>query len=123
MNKKLIEIYYDKDCPFCKRYADFLKLKDNFELNLINARENQEKLKDICSELDINNGFIVVSENNIFQGAKALEFLNSAVDKTTFLGKLHFIFKYNNIFSKIIYKIILQLRKLFLTLLGKNSKI
>ncbi|OCL92998.1 DCC1-like thiol-disulfide oxidoreductase family protein [Arcobacter porcinus] len=123
MNKKLIEIYYDKDCPFCKRYADFLKLKDNFELNLINARENQDKLKDICSELDINNGFIVVFNNNFFQASKALEFLNSAVDKTTLLGKLHFLFKYNNIFSKSLYKFVFILRKITLFIINKNHKI
>ncbi|OCL91166.1 hypothetical protein AAX29_01124 [Aliarcobacter thereius] len=123
MNKKLIEIYYDKDCPFCKRYTEFLKLKDNYELKMINARENKRELKEICSKLDINDGFIVVFENSFFQGTKALEFLNRAVDKNTLLGKLHFLFKYNNLFSKALYKLIFILRKVTLFIINKKHKI
>jgi len=35
--KEKIVIYYDKDCPFCNNYINFLKLKDNYELILKNA--------------------------------------------------------------------------------------
>jgi predicted DCC family thiol-disulfide oxidoreductase YuxK len=121
--KNKIILYYDKQCPFCSKYANLVKLKKNFEIILKNARENLDEISILCKNLDINNGFIVLYKNDCFQGAKALEFLNSAVDKTTLLGKLHFLFKYDNFISNLLYKLLFILRKIILYILGKNSKI
>ncbi len=118
-----ITLYYDKECPFCSNYANLLKLKENFEIILKDARENLSEIALLCENLDINDGFIVVYKNDCFQGAKALAFLNSAVDKTTILGKLHFFFAYENIFSKVLYRILFILRKVILFILRKDSQI
>ena len=45
MNKKTINIYFDEECPFCRYYANYVKLKDNYDLHLFNARESLEKIK------------------------------------------------------------------------------
>ena len=121
--KQKITLYYDKQCPFCSNYANLLKLKENFEIIHKDARQNLSQISLACGNLDINDGFIVVYTNDCFQGAKALEFLNSAVDKTTILGKLHFFFAYENIFSKVLYKILFILRKVILFILRKDSQI
>ena len=122
MKQKLI-LYYDKQCPFCSKYANLLKIKENFEITLKDARNNLDEISVLCENLNINDGFIVLYKNDCFQGAKALAFLNSTVDKDTLLGKLHFVFRYDNIFSKILYKILFILRKIILFISGKNSKI
>ena len=121
--KQKITLYYDKKCPFCSKYANLLKLKENFKISLKDARKNLDEIALVCGSLNINDGFIVIYENNCFQGAKALGFLNSAVDKDTFLGKLHFIFRYDNFFSKILYNVLFILRKIILFVLRKDSKI
>ncbi len=121
--KQKITLYYDKQCPFCSKYANFLKLKENFEITLKDARQNLDEISLICENLNINDGFIVIYKNECFQGPKALSFLNSAVDKTTFLGKLHFLFRYDNLFSNLLYKLFFIWRKIILFILGKNSKI
>ena len=121
--KQKLTLYYDKQCPFCSKYANLLKLKENFEINLKDARENLDEISVLCKNLDINDGFIVIYKNDCFQGAKALEFLNRAVDKTTILGKLHFFFAYENIFSRFLYKSLFILRKIALFILRKDSNI
>ena len=121
--KQKLTLYYDKQCPFCSKYANLLKLKENFEITLKDARENIDEISVLCKNLDINDGFIVIYKNDCFQGAKALEFLNRAVDKTTILGKLHFFFAYENIFSKFLYKTLFILRKIALFILRKDSNI
>jgi len=118
IKKEKIVIYYDKDCPFCKNYVNFLKLKDNYELILKNAREEKNEIK-----LDLNNGFVVSFKDKFYQGSKALKFLDSIVNKSTILGKLHSFFKYDNISSKFLYKFIFLFRKILLFLIGKKSKI
>ena len=122
MKQKLI-LYYDKQCPFCSKYANLLKIKENFEITLKDARNNLDEISVLCENLNINDGFIVLYKDNCFQGSKALEFLNNAVDKTTLLGKLHFLFKYDNSLSHLLYKLLFILRKIILFILGKNSKI
>lgn len=121
--KQKLTLYYDKQCPFCSKYANFLKLKENFEITLKDARQNLDEISLVCENLNINDGFIVIYKNECFQGPKALSFLNSAVDKTTFLGKLHFLFRYDNLFSNLLYKLFFIWRKIILFILGKNSKI
>ena len=121
--KQKLTLYYDKQCPFCTKYANLLKLKENFEITLKDARENLDEISVLCKNLDINDGFIVIYKNDCFQGAKALEFLNRAVDKTTILGKLHFFFAYENNFSKFLYKTLFILRKIVLFILRKDSNI
>ena len=121
--KQKLTLYYDKQCPFCSKYANLLKLKENFEITLKDARENLSEISLLCGNLNINDGFIVVYKNDCFQGAKALAFLNSAVDKTTILGKLHFFFAYETVFSKFLYKILFILRKVILFILRKDSQI
>ena len=121
--KQKLTLYYDKQCPFCSKYANFLKLKENFEITLKDARENLDEIALFCGKLNINDGFIVVYKNEYFQGTKALAFLNSAVDKTTLLGKLHFFFRYDNLFSNLLYKFFFIWRKIILFILGKNSNI
>ena len=119
MIKEKITIYYDKECPFCNSYVGYLKLKDSYELILKNIRED----KNIDTKFDINNGFIVNFKDNFFQGSKALKFLNSVVNKDTFLGKIHFFFTYDNVFSNFLYKILFILRRVVLFLMKKKSKI
>ena len=121
--KKTITLYYDKECPFCDKYVKLLKLKENFQIILKDARVNLDEIKQLCNNLDINNGFVVIYENRCFQGSNALQFLNTAVDKTTFIGKFHFLFKYDNLFSNILYKLFFNLRKIIFFLLNKNPKI
>jgi len=48
-----IKIYYDKECPFCKNYAKFIKLKKSNEITILNARENIEDIKDTLKGADM----------------------------------------------------------------------
>ena len=121
--KKTITLYYDRECPFCKKYTKLLKLKNNFDIIFKDARVSFFEISEVCDNLDINDGFIVLYENKSYQGPKALQFLNTAVDKNTFIGKLHFLFKYENTFSHILYKVFFTLRKIIFFILNKNDKI
>ena len=120
--KEKITLYYDEECPFCKKYSSFLLLRKEYILDLKSARENIKTIIDVYN-LDINDGFIVMYKGKSFQGLKALQFLDSIVNKKTILGKLHFLFRYDNIFSQILYKLFLFLRKIALLIMRKNINI
>lgn len=113
-----IELFYDKDCPFCKSYANYIKLKKSHELVLFNARQELEKIEEFKTlGFDINNGFIIrVEKNKIYQGVYAIEFLNDLAENKIF-------FPNNYFFRNIIYPIIKQFRKFILIISKKRVKI
>jgi len=50
-----IELFYDKDCPFCNFYANYLKLKETHELILLNVRECKTQIDEFKTKgFDIN---------------------------------------------------------------------
>ena len=112
--KESIILYYDEICPFCNNYAQVLKLKEQFKIELKDINISTDEIASLSKDINIEDGFIVVYRNTYYQGARALQFLDSVVEKKTFLGKLHFLFKYDNFFSNTLYKILLILRKIAL---------
>ncbi len=73
-----IELFYDKECPFCNSYAKYIKLKESYDLKLLNAREHKSKLEEIEKKgFNINEGFLVIiDKKNIYQGVDAIIVLN-----------------------------------------------
>lgn len=112
--KESIILYYDEICPFCNNYAQVLKLKEQFKIELKDINISIDEIASLSKDINIEDGFIVVYRNTYYQGARALQFLDSVVEKRTFLGKLHFLFKYDNFFSNTLYNILLILRKIAL---------
>lgn len=110
-----IELFYDKECFFCNSYTNYLKLKEKYELKLVNVREYKSQINDFRSQgFDINDGFIIrIDEKNIYQGADALVFLND-------LSHNRIYFPDNYYFRNIVYPIIKQFRKLFLFITNKK---
>jgi predicted DCC family thiol-disulfide oxidoreductase YuxK len=111
------DIIVDKDCPFCKNYAQLIKLKKSNDITIINARDNILDIKEFAKKgFDINNGVIVVADTLIFQGSDAIIFLQKVTN-----GKL---FLYDNIlFKKVLYPIIKFIRRVLLIILGKTPNI
>lgn len=114
-------LYYDGECPICKQYTLFLKIKKDYHLTLKNARESVE-LKDICrtNKININDGMIVITETNeVLQGGWALLYLKKISNNKNLLYKV-FISKG---MIKITYPILKSIRLLLLKFLRRNPKI
>ena len=87
--KESIILYYDEICPFCNNYAHLLKLKEEFIIELKDINNSKDEIVFFSKDINIEDGFIVVYKNTYYQGARALQFLDSIVEKNSFLGKLH----------------------------------
>ena len=113
-----IKLYYDKECPFCRKYAQILKLKQKNEVDILNARESQKDILFFKEKgFDINEGFIIyIDEKKILQGSDAVIFLDKLSEKKLFLVDTW-------LFKKIAYPIIKLVRKVILLILGKNPNI
>ncbi len=121
--KQNLTLYYDKECPFCTRYASFVKLNNHYTLQLKNAREYHAEILSLCNDMDINEGLIVSIEGKCLQGIDALRYLDLSMEKKGLLSRLHGIWHLKEPFTKPIYTFIKMLRKMVLFLMCRKRHI
>ena len=111
-------IIYDGECPICKNFIIFTQLKKyNPEIEIINARENQEVVNYFRNlGYKIDDGFILVLKEEIYYGDKCLQKITEIINKKNILRNLYSqIFKHKIIyffsypFFKLIRSIILKI--------------
>lgn len=119
--RKSVTLYYDKACPFCSRYADFVKLQAEYALQIRDARVAIEELGRRCSECDINEGMIVVVENRCLQGIEALRWIDGALGNQGIIRSLHHFWKLDQVFTAPVYSTIKQFRTVILFLRGTKK--
>lgn len=120
--KKSVTLYYDKACPFCSRYADFVQLQTEYALHIRDARVTLEELSHRCPECDINQGMIVVVEKRCLQGVEALRWIDGALNNRGILRNLHHFWKLDRSLTAPVYWIIKQFRTVVLMLRGGEKK-
>lgn len=121
--KTSVTLYYDKACPFCSRYADFVRLQRDYTLHIRDARVTLEEISRRCPECDINQGMIVVVENRCLQGIEALRWIDSALGNRGLIRNLHHFWKLDRIFTAPVYRIIKHFRSIVLILRREEKNI
>lgn len=108
-----VTLYYDGDCPFCNRYADILKLKKCFDINICDARVDFS-WKDLNKDLILDDGVILIYENKFYQGVEAIDMLLSVCKYDgIFFSLQKFIFS-NKLLGNIVYSCFKFFRKVAL---------
>ena len=75
-----LHIIYDGDCPFCSSYIALLRLRDQYDVHLVDARK--EPAFAAQYGLDLNEGMIVDLDGKVHHGARAVALL-SRLSSTT----------------------------------------
>ena len=79
---KLIFIY-DGECPFCNHFAELLELKSKIKnISILDGRKNPDLIKDLLKKgYDLDNGAILLMDENIFHGAEAINTICKLINK------------------------------------------
>ena len=113
---------YDGECPFCNHFAQLLELKcslSNFEIS--DGRENLALLTKLYNQgYDLNNGAILINNENIMHGADAISWICSEIKEPSdsLLELLRILF-ISNKRTNFLFPLLLWGRRLSLTLKGK----
>lgn len=113
-------LYYDDDCPICKYYTMFLKIRKTHKLIFKDIRQSDE-IKQICenNKININDGMILITEkNDVLQGELAVIYLKN-IDMNT---NIFYKFLFSKYFIKFTYPVLKFLRFILLKLLKKQTK-
>src|SRR5687768_2368089 len=69
-----LRIVYDGDCPFCRSYVALLRLRERYDVRLVDARK--EPALAAQYGLDLNEGMIVDLDGKVHHGARAMSLLS-----------------------------------------------
>ena len=73
---------YDGECPFCKNYVNFLRLRDAFgDIKLINARERTKEREMVDDQkLNLDNGMVIHFKNKYYHGDDAMHIISTLTE-------------------------------------------
>ena len=115
-------LLYDGECPFCDNYIKLLKLKSILpELQLLNAHSHKDLVDHFRNEgLEINDGMIFSLDESIYYGPDCIHALTVLADNNSFFSRLNKIIFKNKKRAKILYPILVHMRKLYFTIMRKS---
>lgn len=115
-------IMYDGDCPLCKRYVQFVRLKEAIgQVELVNLREHLELSRDIESQgYKLDKGMLLVLDKQVYYGGECLNKLALLTTPSNLINKLNAaIFRHQGL-SKVLYPVLRCGRATLLKLLGRK---
>lgn len=117
-----IKIVYDGDCPFCQAYVKMLYLKEQYAVDLINARDGHPIVTAISEAgLDLDQGMVVELDGQFHHGEQAMTIMALMTADSGALRRLtKWTFK-NKARSRTLYPILRAGRNATLKLLGHKK--
>ena len=83
MEESTLVFVYDGECPFCNHFAELLELKSKIKnISVLDGRKNPNLIKDFLKKgYDLDNGAILLIDENIFHGAEAINTICKLINK------------------------------------------
>ncbi len=123
-DKTELILLYDKQCPICERYAMYVDLKKMFNIRLLNARQELDRVKKLREAgYNIESGFILVIDGEVFQGYEAMMTLERITAPSGVLDRVKKIMLKIPGVGRIAYPIAKFVRFLMLRFKGIDPKI
>ncbi len=120
MNTNLTFIY-DGECPFCNHFAELLELKSKInKISILDGRKNPKIINSLLEKgYDIDNGAILLENDDIFHGAEAINKICNQVNNPSgnLLKLLSNIFKSDKR-TNLLFPLLLRARRLALIAKG-----
>ncbi len=116
-----LEVVYDGDCPFCRSYVLYCRLKEAFpDVILTDARELPERVARFRAEkMEINDGMIVLYAGAVYHGDKAMTVLTQISRPDAFIQRvMRLLFRWPAL-AHIVYAALRSGRNMALFLLGR----
>ena len=115
-------LIYDGDCPFCRNYIAFLRLRTRFpDLELLNAREIPDAVNALRAKgFEINDSMILLEKDNVYWGSIVIQYLARLPDRNSAFTKINRMMLGHPFLAKSLYPILVRLRKFYFKLFRKQ---
>jgi predicted DCC family thiol-disulfide oxidoreductase YuxK len=113
-----LTIVYDGECPFCSRYVALVRLREHFDVRMVDAREKPARARSYG--LDLNEGMIADLDGKVYFGADAVWLLSTLSTRSGLInGAMARLFSSRSV-SKLAYPFLRAGRNATLRLLGRK---
>lgn len=121
-SKRRLTVIYDGDCPFCSRYVRLCRLRESFDVDLVDARAHPDLVVELRSKgYDLDAGIVVqVEEGGAHHGAEAMWLLSTLSSKNGLWNRFFAAVFRNRRLAGILYPVLRAGRNLTLRLLGRK---
>ncbi|MCR9276351.1 MAG: DUF393 domain-containing protein [Pseudomonadaceae bacterium] len=118
-NRTAIRLIYDGECPFCRRYVAFVRLNENYAVELVDARAHPGLYQELLSlGFDLDEGMVMETNDERYHGDECLQRLAMLTSRSGLLNRLNaWVFRSPQR-SRVIYPWMVRGRNLVLRLLG-----
>lgn len=120
INKEDIWLVYDGECPVCKTYCKYIRIREAVgTLHLVDAREPGELMDEITRMgLDIDQGMVLKFKGAIYYGPDAIHMLTLLSTPSGVFNRINYYVFSTKVGSQIFYLLGKTFRTLLLKLLG-----
>ena len=123
MNRSKNWLLYDGECPLCRSYVSYLRLKDiSPDFALRDARAEPDLVSHLFAKgMDVDEGFVLMWNGRLHHGADAIQMLSILASGNAALSALNrAVFRSPRI-SALIYPVLKAGRSTLLKLLGRKK--
>lgn len=122
--KAVVEIVYDRDCPFCSRYVQLVRLRENFDVRLVDARQNPSHADRYRSlGYDLTDGMVVETGGRLYHGADAITILSLLSSRSGFWNRIFANCFRSKTVSRLAYPLLRAGRNLTLMAMGRRRQV
>ena len=116
-----VALIYDGDCPFCSRYARYLRLQRAVgALTLIDARAGGPAVEEALARgFDLNQGMLLNLDGTYYHGDACLNRLALMSSRADWFNRLNYLLFRSPVLSRVGYPLLRAGRNLALRLLGR----
>lgn len=122
MDKENAWLVYDGECPVCKTYCKYIRIREAVgNLRLVDARQSSDLMDEItAAKLDIDQGMVLKFRDVIYYGPDAIHMLTLLSTSSGIFNRINYYIFSTKIGARIFYSIGKAFRTLLLKLLGIN---
>lgn len=101
-------LFYDGECPFCSKYSELIKARDQLgQFDIISLREDRESAQEFRNKgLNLEEGFVFRLDGKIYHGAKAMQILAKATQQNDPILRINHLLFSKYTLSKYVYPIL-----------------
>ena len=121
-DSKNIRLVYDHECPACEYYCRRIEIVESAgELQLIDAREDSEILREITAKgLDIDEGMVLKVDEEMYYGSEAIHQLATLSTKKGIVNRLGYVLFRRPGLARALYPFLASCRNALLKILRKT---
>jgi predicted DCC family thiol-disulfide oxidoreductase YuxK len=118
-----LEVVYDGDCPFCRSYVMYCRLKEAFpEVVLTDARDVPDRVARYRGEgMEINKGMIVIYKGAVYHGDEAMTVLTQISRPDALLQRVMRLLFRSPVVAGVVYGVLRLGRDAALFFLGRRK--